>query len=506
MANSLTMGQLPPRQLFLNRPAAPVMLPINIRNRIPATVSHCGIPTGHRHLLKRWRPVAVGRFPLGLRALPDRSCSVCNSRIAVKRTPSGHLGWHGAGRLLLRCHAHGHGSGGGAGGIGDDDSNDGNGHGGNGSADAAAAFALSSPGLEEVILLDVNGMRCAGCVSRVRDILEAQEEVNAASVNLATETAVVRVLVPQAEAAAPGATPSANLAGAAAPPAASNGDILDLEAASGASTWSPSSDMHGHVTRLEALGQRLAELLTQKGYAAAVRPIDGGSNAAGKVVQAKREERLRRIRDTTWRLAVAWLLASACMVHHVAHWLGAAVPAWMHVLGSTPVNATLSALALIGPGRSIVSEGLAALARGAPDMNSLVGLGATTAFGMSAAAALLPQLGWRTFFEEPAMLLGVVLIGRALEERAKLRATADMAALSNLLPAKARLLLSDGRSWREVPSETVAAGDLITVLPGDRIPVDGVVTSGRSTVDESALTGEPMPVTKSEGATLFELN
>lgn len=67
-----------------------------------------------------------------------------------------------------------------------------------------------------------------------------------------------------------------------------------------------------------------------------------------------------------------------------------------------------------------------------------------------------------------------------------------------LLPPRARLLLGDG-SWREVPSETVAAGDVLTVLPGDRIPVDGVVVGGRSTVDESALTGEPLPVTKAQG-------
>ncbi len=73
-----------------------------------------------------------------------------------------------------------------------------------------------------------------------------------------------------------------------------------------------------------------------------------------------------------------------------------------------------------------------------------------------------------------------------------------------LLPPKARLLLGDG-SWREVPSETVAAGDVLTVLPGDRVPVDGVVVGGRSTVDESALTGEPLPVTKAQGERVWEV-
>jgi P-type Cu+ transporter len=96
------------------------------------------------------------------------------------------------------------------------------------------------------------------------------------------------------------------------------------------------------------------------------------------------------------------------------------------------------------------------------------------------------------------MLLGVVLIGRTLEERAKLRATSDMAALNSLLPPKARLVLSDG-SWREVPSEAVSVGDIVAVLPGDKCPVDGVVVGGASTVDESTMTGEPLPVAKKKG-------
>jgi P-type Cu+ transporter len=75
-----------------------------------------------------------------------------------------------------------------------------------------------------------------------------------------------------------------------------------------------------------------------------------------------------------------------------------------------------------------------------------------------------------------------------------------MVALYNLLPSTARLVLPNSGAIREVPADAVAPGDLIRVLPGDRLPVDGVVVTGRTTVDESALTGEPMPVTKAEGA------
>jgi Cu2+-exporting ATPase len=131
---------------------------------------------------------------------------------------------------------------------------------------------------------------------------------------------------------------------------------------------------------------------------------------------------------------------------------------------------------------------------------------------------------------------GFVLVGRALEERAKLQASSDMAALQGLMPQTARLTLqnttasgdlstagapaaagSSGQhapgsaagqtssssgsvNWVEVPADAVGLGDVLLVLPGDRVPVDGTVVSGRSTVDESALTGEPLPLVKQEGA------
>lgn len=94
-----------------------------------------------------------------------------------------------------------------------------------------------------------------------------------------------------------------------------------------------------------------------------------------------------------------------CGLGHAAHALPNA-PAWMHVLHSVPLNAALSVAALLGPGREILANGLSALAAGRPDMNTLVGLGAGASFGVSCVAAALPQLGWKTFFEEPAMLLG----------------------------------------------------------------------------------------------------
>ena len=105
-----------------------------------------------------------------------------------------------------------------------------------------------------------------------------------------------------------------------------------------------------------------------------------------------------------------------------------------------------------GPGRQILADGWQAARRRSPDMNSLVALGACSSFAVSCVAAALPSLGWRTFFEEPAMLLGIVLVGRALEERAKLQASSDMTALqASPLPASPGLTLPSLSSQTGMP-------------------------------------------------------
>eukprot|EP00198_Chlamydomonas_reinhardtii_P013234 XP_001702571.1 heavy metal transporting ATPase [Chlamydomonas reinhardtii] len=354
--------------------------------------------------------------------------------------------------------------GGGGGGGGGGDGHSSMSHGGSPTVLGDIAEA-SSDLVEEVVLLDVGGMKCGGCVGHVKKILEEQPGVTSASVNLATETALVRVLVPR---------------GSRQQPSGSSGN--------GGS---------GGGGALAALGEKLAQALTDAGFTSKRRDPDTSSSSLAAALAAKRAAKVERLRAATVDLVVAWGLAAVCGLGHLAHaWAGA--PAWMHLLHSVPLNAALSAAALLGPGREIMAQGLKALAAGRPDMNTLVGLGAGASFGVSCVAAALPGLGWKTFFEEPAMLLGFVLIGRALEERAKLQASADMAALQELVPTKARLLLGGGKH-SEVPAEAVGAGDLLVVLPGDRVPVDGTVVGGRSSVDESALTGEPLPLTKTEG-------
>jgi len=428
-------------------------------------------------------------------------------------------------------------SGGGDDNNNDDNSNDNDSDPSSSSSSTAAAAATASYvavqpptfALEDVILLDVTGMRCAGCVSRVKSLLEAEPSVTSASVNIATETAMVKVRLPPpivavaVHSVVQSAVHPVSLV-------ADDGTAVDIESGQG-KNFIPASLSKSNQSPLALLGTSLATMLTNHGYAAAARPLDSYGSASGKIAASKREERIRKLKEATKKLAVAWILASACLAHHVTHWFGLHLPANLSWLGATSTHAGLSALALIGPGRDIVVEGFRSLWRGAPDMNSLVAMGASAAFGISAVAAGFPALGWRTFFEEPAMLLGVVLVGRALEERAKLAAGSDMAALQTLLPSKARLRIRleqggeekgddianknnsykgnsrkssspSSSSWKEVPAEALAAGDVVVVLPGDRLPTDGIVVGGKSTVDESALTGEPLPVKKQLGDTV----
>ncbi len=352
-------------------------------------------------------------------------------------------------------------------------------------ADSAAARA--SGVVEEVVLLDVRGMHCGGCTANVKRILEMEPACVSAAVNLANESALVRVAV--------------DVSGAAAAGAAAGGDLSVSE---------------GDIARaVRAVGDGLATVVTEKGFPTTVREACGvavaGASASGAAA-SKREERLRRIEASTKRVAVAWTLAATCLIGHAAHVFHHSLPA-LKVLCSTPVHAGLSVFALLGPGRETLADGWRALRSGGPNMNTLVSLGALASFGMSAAAVALPKLGWPTFFEEPVMLLAFVLLGRAVEERAKLRATSDMSALLNLLPATARLVsggggagggpdagIADASSYfREVPTNALIADDLILVLPGDRIPVDGVVEKGAGQVDEAAINGEPIPRRKAPG-------
>ncbi|KAJ3676907.1 hypothetical protein LUZ60_002631 [Juncus effusus] len=357
--------------------------------------------------------------------------------------------------------------GGGDGKGGDGDGRGGGGGNGNGGDDGIGREKEEGIGVKadeasfspsDVIVLDVGGMSCGGCAASVKRILESQSQVKSATVNLATETAVVWAFC--------------------------DTEIKNSE------NWK------------KKLGEKLAEQLTRSGFKSNLR--DSTKEDMYRAFERKMDQKLQLLKESGRELAVSWALCSICLIGHLSHFLGPSAPAWLHLLHSTKFHLSLSLFTFAIPGRKLIVDGIRCLVRGNPNMNTLVGLGALSSFAVSTVAALMPKLGWKTFFEEPIMLIAFVLLGKNLELRAKLKATSDMTGLLNILPKKARLVMADGdlenSSFVEVDCNSLTVGDRVVVLPGDRVPADGVVKSGRSTVDESSLTGEAMPVTKLPGA------
>lgn len=320
------------------------------------------------------------------------------------------------------------------------------------------------------MLLDVSGMMCGGCVSRVKSILSADDRVDSVAVNLLTETAAIKL---RPEVAA------------------------------------------------DVAAESLAGRLTECGFASKRRASGMGVSESvrkWKETVNKKEEMLVKSRN---RVILAWTLVALCCgshASHILHSLGihAAHGSFWELLHNSYVKAGLATGALLGPGRDLLFDGLRALKKGSPNMNSLVGFGSLAAFTISAVSLLNPGLQWdAAFFDEPVMLLGFVLLGRSLEERARIMASSDMNELLSLINTQARLVIGSSENDSssnsvlfsdaicvEVPTDDIRVGDSVLVLPGETIPVDGRVVAGRSVVDESMLTGESLPVFKEKDLTV----
>jgi Cu+-exporting ATPase len=162
----------------------------------------------------------------------------------------------------------------------------------------------------------------------------------------------------------------------------------------------------------------------------------------------------------------------------------------------------LLTLPVLWSGRGFYTSGLPALFRRAPNMDSLVAVGTGAAFASSAASLVEVALGRADaaldlYFESAAVLIALISLGKYLEAKSRLRTTDAIRALVRLAPQTATLLA--GGEQKTVPAAELEPGDVLLVRPGERIPVDAVVVTGASSVDESMLTGEPLPVAKKEG-------
>ncbi len=158
---------------------------------------------------------------------------------------------------------------------------------------------------------------------------------------------------------------------------------------------------------------------------------------------------------------------------------------------------TLTWILLVWAGRSIYASAWRALRHGATNMNTLVSLGTGVAFAWSAYATVFPASGRMVYFDAVLLILGFLLLGKSLEARAKRRALSALDSLSRLRPATARRVVD--RVEAVVPLEEIQPGDHVLVLPGERFPVDATIVEGRTTVDESMLTGESTPLEREVG-------
>ena len=173
---------------------------------------------------------------------------------------------------------------------------------------------------------------------------------------------------------------------------------------------------------------------------------------------------------------------------------------WLYALPANGLRRFLlvmTAVIVAWAGRGIYVSALRALGHGTTNMNTLVSLGTGVAFAYSAYATIAPAPGWQVYFDAVLLIVGFLLLGKSLESRAKRRALSALDSLSRLRPVNARRIVDGVETV--VPLEEVKPGDSIAVLPGERFPVDATIIEGRTTVDESMLTGESTPLSREVG-------
>ena len=282
----------------------------------------------------------------------------------------------------------------------------------------------------------ITGMSCAGCVAAVETALRGVPDVTEASVNFADRTA-------QVTAAAPAA--------------------------------------------------RLIAAVRAAGYDAAELRDEASAEAERDAADRARHRRLTR------NALAAGALAAPLMIAEMAGWLPALSTAggqWFWIVVGL---ATLAVM--LYSGGHFFSAAWRQFRHRAANMDTLIALGTGAAWGYSMLVALfpasVPSLARHAYFEAAVAIIALVNLGSALESRARGKTSTAIRRLIGLQPRTARVV--DGDRERDAPIETLGVGALIRVRPGEKIPVDGEIVEGRSTVDEALLTGEPLPVVKQAG-------
>jgi len=295
----------------------------------------------------------------------------------------------------------------------------------------------------EMATIGVGGMTCASCVARVEQAIKALPGVLSATVNLSTESAKMSYFLDTLN--RDGILQAIRDAGY-------EGTVLKSELGE----EKKKSQAYGH--RLLKRDLILAGLLTTPLLLISMTPL---------LFSGTEVFMHRLLPETAWH--------------------------WLQLLLATPVY--------LWAGRQFLIQGWDELRHFTPGMNSLVMIGSSSAYAYSLLVLTVPDLfpegTANLYFEATAVIVTLILLGRYLESLAKGRASEAIRLLVSLPPKEVRVFREDAET--EIPIEAVVAGDVIAVRPGERIPVDGVVVEGRSYVDESMISGEPVPVSKRTG-------
>ncbi|MFL4456115.1 heavy metal translocating P-type ATPase [Brucella melitensis] len=360
----------------------------------------------------------------------------------------------------------------------------------------------------------VEGMSCASCVSSVEKAVSRVPGVDKVSVNLATERADVTF---KGTPDLPAVIEAIRKAGYDVPAGSVDLAIEGMSCASCVSKVEKALSGVPGVTRasvnlaterahVELAGQvALSELIKaveKAGYEAHALD-EARSDARAETQSEKRDAEAAELKKSV--ILAAILTLPAFILEMGSHLIPAVHMFVMDRIGmqnSWYLQFVLTTLVLFGPGLRFFKKGVPTLLRGTPDMNSLVVVGTFAAWGFSVVATFLPgalpEGTVNVYFEAAAMIVTLILIGRYLEARAKGRTSAAISRLVGL-QAKSARVVRDGQAI-DVPLEDVRAGDIVQVRPGEKVPVDGEVIEGASYVDESMITGEPVPVAKEKGA------
>ena len=362
------------------------------------------------------------------------------------------------------------------------------------------------------ISLPIEGMTCASCVGRVEAALAKVPGVDSVSVNLATERADIRLAGPVDRIAliqavekvgydVPAGTVELAVEGMTCASCVGRVEKA-LKAVPGVTEATVNLATERATVRGVAAVADLIAAIEKVGYEA--NPVDTGAQADEEAAEKKDAERAELKRDLTLAAVLALPVFVLEMGSHMIPGMHEWVASTIGIQQSWYLQFVLTLLVLAIPGWRFYEKGFPALFRLGPDMNSLVAVGTAAAFGYSMVAtfapSLLPAGTVNVYYEAAAVIVALILLGRFLEARAKGRTSEAIKRLVGL-QAKEAHVLRDGRIV-DIPINDVAQGDIVEVRPGERVPVDGEVTEGRSFVDESMITGEPIPVEKAEGSTV----